>query len=156
MIGCIGVCVESNQIMLSYHDHKVTGNPRIVSHPIYISWSSCQYGGQRPWFICPVLGCGRRVAILYHQYIFACRHCNQLAYPSQNETITDRLTRRADTIRKVLGWEPGIFNGKALRPKGMHGRRFERLVQAHDHYVFHALMRMEKYIDESHLGILTS
>lgn len=156
MVGAIGVCVESGRVTLSYHDHTLTGDYKIASYPVYLSWSPCHYGGQRPWLICPMPGCGRRVAILYRQYIFACRHCNQLAYPSQNETVTDRLTRRADKIREILGWEPGIFNGKALRPRGMHGRRFERLVQAHDHYVFHALMHMGKYIDESYWCILAS
>ena len=35
----------------------------------------CNLGGSRAWFICPAVGCGRRVAILYGGGIFACRHC---------------------------------------------------------------------------------
>jgi hypothetical protein len=134
MVGCILVCVESNRVLLGYHVDEIVSHQEIVVQPVYISWSSCNYGGKRPWLICPMTGCGRRVAILYRQYTFACRHCNQLAYLSQNETVTDRLTRRADAIREILGWEQGIFNGKALRPKGMHSRRFERLVMQHDYY----------------------
>jgi hypothetical protein len=33
----------------------------------------CNLGGSRAWFICPAVGCWRRVAILYGGGIFACR-----------------------------------------------------------------------------------
>ena len=71
----------------------------------------CNLGGSRAWFICPAVGCGRRVAILYGGGIFACRHCYQLAYASAREDVCDRAARRADRLRARLGWEPGILNG---------------------------------------------
>ena len=51
----------------------------------------------------------------------------------------DRATRRADTIRRRLGWEPGILNGNGLKPKGMHWCTFERLQGEHDAQVNAAL-----------------
>ncbi|MCP4465727.1 MAG: hypothetical protein GY813_03115, partial [Halieaceae bacterium] len=67
--------------------------------------------------------------------IFACRHCRELAYPSQRETYDDRAARRADRIRDKLGWELGILNGDGWKPKGMHWSTFERLTVQHDAFV---------------------
>ena len=36
-----------------------------MEDPVSITWTACHYGGVRAWFICPVPGCQRRVAILY-------------------------------------------------------------------------------------------
>jgi hypothetical protein len=63
--------------------------------------------------------------------IFACRHCHKLAYQCQRETDDDRAMRRADTIRRRLGWEAGIANPEGDKPKGMHWRTFERLKAEH-------------------------
>lgn len=112
------------------------------NHPVWLDWTPCNLGGQRPWFRYPARGCGRRVAILYGGGIFACRHCYRLAYPSQRETWDDRAARRADRIRNKLGWEPGILNGKELKPKGMHWRTFERLTAKHDTFVEQSLAGM--------------
>src|SRR5689334_3558093 len=37
-------------------------------HPgqiIKVAWTSCHYGGMRPWFMCPSQNCALRAAILY-------------------------------------------------------------------------------------------
>ena len=47
------------------------------NYPVWLDWTPCHFGGERPWFRCPAMGCGRRVAILYGGRIFACRHCYQ-------------------------------------------------------------------------------
>ena len=75
------------------------------------------------------------MAILYGGKVFACRHCHRLAYACQRENDGDRATRRADRIRERLDWEPGILNGGGGKPKGMHGRTFERLKAEHDAFV---------------------
>ena len=80
------------------------------------------------------------MAILYSGEIFACRHCHQLAYPSQREAGYDRAARQADKIRERLGWESGILNGKGwTKPKGMHWRTFERLNAEYDALVAESL-----------------
>ena len=74
--------------------------------------------------------------------IFACRHCYRLAYRSQRETADDRAARRADRIRRRLGWQVGILNPPGRKPKEMHWRTFERLTAEHDAFVDQALARM--------------
>ena len=134
-LGSISVRTESDRVILEYRQRRDGEEWRHESYPVYLDWTSCHFGGKRPWFLCPARGCGRRVAILYGGGIFACRHCYQLAYPSQRETWDERAARRADRIRDKLGWEPGILNGNGWKPKGMHWNTFERLTAQHDAFV---------------------
>jgi hypothetical protein len=132
----ISVRTEPGHIILTYRQRGNDNKWKDESYPVYLDWTKCHLGGQRPWFLCPAKGCGRRVAVLYGGSIFACRKCHQLAYQSQREADNDRGTRRADKIREKLNWEPGILSGKGWKkPKGMHWKTFEKLRQAHDHYV---------------------
>ena len=87
---------------------------------------------------------GAALAILFGGSIFACRHCHKLAYDCQRETDDDRAARRADTLRRRLGWEAGILNGDGGKPKGMHWRTFERLKARHDAYVGVSLAGMAR------------
>ncbi len=50
--------------------------PRAVS----FSFTSCNFGGERTWFLCP--RCDRRRAVLYAYPGFLCRTCNGLTYSS--------------------------------------------------------------------------
>jgi hypothetical protein len=85
------------------------------------------------------------VAVLYGAgRLFGCRSCNRLSYASQREGDDDRAARRANRIRKRLGWEAGIFNAPGIKPKGMHWSTFLRLVAEHDHWVAIALMGLQR------------
>ncbi len=65
------------------------GGPRGLPW-IGLEWTPCNYGGSRPWFMCPGEGCGRRVAILYGPTLpLLCRLCRNLVYESQR-----RATRK--------------------------------------------------------------
>ena len=124
VVASIQVRTESDRVILTYR-HRNSGNDwKNESYPVYLDWTPCPFGGQRPWFLCPARGCGRRVASLYGGSIFACRHCHQLAYQSQRESAYNRAARKADKIRDRLGWEPGIHNSRGCeKPKGMHWRK---------------------------------
>ena len=50
--------------------------------------------------------------------------------------------RRADTIRRRLGWEAGIANPAGGKPKGMHWRTYERLKSEHDAFANASWMGM--------------
>lgn len=139
VVASIRVRTETGRVILSYK-HRSSGEEwQDESYPVSLAWTECNYGGKRPWFLCPAQGCGQRVAILYGGGIFACRHCYDLAYPCQRENKCDRLTRRADKIRDRMGWGPGILNGVEWKPKGMHWRTYERLCAEHEALVDRAI-----------------
>ena len=145
-IASIQVKVEADRVILDYRHQRGGGEWKSENYPIRIEWTPCNYGGSRAWFRCPADGCTRRVAKLFlgSSGIFACRHCYQLAYASQRESMDDRATRRADKIRDRLKWEPGILNGHGIKPKGMHSRTYQRLTIAHDAHVGISLNIMQR------------
>jgi hypothetical protein len=102
-VAFIGTLVYQDKLVLSYRS-KLGGEWEDVKEPVSLEWTPCNFGGERPWFVCPgvVNGkrCGRRVAILYGPgKYFLCRHCYDLRYESQREDKKDRALRRAQKIR---------------------------------------------------------
>lgn len=143
-VASIQIWTGPDRVILKYRQRSGGGEWQPMEYPVHLEWTDCNLGGIRAWFLCPVQGCGRRVAILYGGSVFACRHCHELNYECQRESDDDRAARRADTIRRRLGWEPGILNGSGFKPKGMHRRTYERLKAEHDAYVQRSLMGMAK------------
>lgn len=138
-VAAIQMRAELDRVVLTYRHCSNGGDWKDEQYPVHLSRTACRLGGSRTWFICPAVGCRRRVAILYGGAIFACRRCYQLAYDSTREDRSDRAARRADRIRLRLGWEQGIFNGKGTKPKWMRWRTFDGLVRAHDNHVQRSL-----------------
>lgn len=89
------------------------------------------YGGTRYWFVCPRIGCGRRVAKLYvtEDRICGCRRCLRLVYEVQyrrsakywmiaaaremlrNHEDLDAPTRRLDrSIERAIRLNPDLFS----------------------------------------------
>lgn len=135
MISSIKFNVETDRVTLNYRFRNGGNNWLDANYNVLLDRTSCNLGGERTWFFCPVPNCQKRVAILYGGNIFACRHCYQLAYESQRENFGDRATKKADKIRDRLCWEPGILNGDGWKPKGMHWKTFERLCILHNESV---------------------
>ncbi len=138
-IASIQVTVQQNNVMVSYRVNE-DGECVDRNYPVYIERTSCHLGGKRSWFRCPARGCEKRAAILYGGSIFACRHCYRLAYQSQREMFSDRVSRKANKIRTKLHWGPGILNGEGIKPKGMHWKTYERLCVEHEVLVRLSLM----------------
>lgn len=132
-IAVINVKVETEQVRLSYNCRRYGDKWEQLDYPVRLQTTSCHYGGERYWFTCPAVGCGRRVALLYlADKYFACRHCYKLAYRCQRETADDRASRRADKIRDKLNWQRGILNLSGHKPKGMHWKTYYRLIAEYD------------------------
>ena len=56
-----------------------------VDYRVQLDTTPVHFGGERWWFLCPAVGCGRRVRKLYLApggTYFACRHCYNLTYES--------------------------------------------------------------------------
>ena len=80
-------------------------------YPVRIVRTPCNLGGLRAWFICPAVGCGRRVAILYGGSIFACRRCYQLAYPEFARGCRWTCYEASGQAPGAAGLGTGILNG---------------------------------------------
>jgi hypothetical protein len=114
--GSIGYLVGVNRVTLEYAINGVATN-----EAIQLDRTACNYGGSRPWFRCPRCAC--RVAVLYLRAgRFACRSCQRVAYTSQSEDGCARSWRRQAKLEARL--EPCW-----RRPKGMHRRTRERLIE---------------------------
>ena len=156
-VANIRVRVEIERVVLVYR-YRRRGDVdwQDVEQAVYLDHTACTYGGTRHWWLCP--SCGRRVAILYGPgQHYACRHCWKLAYACQRETASDRAARRADRIRRRLGWYVGILNPKGWKPKGMRWQTFARLSAEHDAFVGVSLAGMAERLglmDRSLAGLL--
>jgi hypothetical protein len=77
------------QIRLIYTIGPKSPNPVDYDYPVRLVTSPLPWGGVRYWFVCPAVGCGRRVGCLYlpsgGKY-FACRVCYRLTYASRQES----------------------------------------------------------------------
>lgn len=100
------------------------------SYLIQLSKTACHYGSYRYWWLCPK--CSKRVSVLYCAGLYVCRHCIGAHYGSQLQQPIDRLFSRIAAIRARLGWQQGVIYGNQGKPKGMHAKTFDRLVNEHD------------------------
>ncbi len=124
-VASIELRTTAETLRLSYHS-----NSRRYDYWVHLERTPCHYGGFRPWFLCPAVGCGRRIAKLYGGAVFACRHCHQLNYASQQCNKADRALNASWRLRQRLGCRLGYMDIPAdfvARPKGMHQARFLHL-----------------------------
>jgi hypothetical protein len=135
-LATINLQVSFDSVTLDYR-HKANGGEwQGKRYPVRLVHTPCNLGGDRVWWQCPAAGCGRRVALLYvgSSGIFACRHCNRLAYQSLRESDSDRVYRPANKLRERLGWVPGVAFPPGDKPKGMHWRTYARLMLQYKGY----------------------
>jgi hypothetical protein len=148
--GSLHGFVYLDEIVLSYrHRSGLGGEWEDVKEPVPLEWTSCNFGGERPWFLCPGAGCDRRVAKLYGPgKYFLCRHCYDLRYESQREDKKDRALRRAQKIRTRLGGSANMMEPFPERPKGMHHDTYMRLWWEHDEAHREELEGMREWLDK--------
>jgi|SRR5581483_4938079 len=137
--GVASINVESRRgsVTLKYRSRSCGGDWCDVEHCIPIVWSSCRFGGERPWFLCSVASngvyCGRRVIKLYGAgRLFACRRCYRLTYTSQQESAHQRGLWKSQKIRMKLGGSASMLDDFPDKPKGMHWGTYDRLRRRHD------------------------
>jgi hypothetical protein len=120
----IAIKPRPDSIELSYSVSR-NGQKEDVDYTVPLSWTPCNYGGQRPWFICPGRGCNKRVANLYLMgKYFLCRHCHDLAYSSQRDSEDSRLLHKSRKICRRLGAKTIEDLYTTPKPKGMHWKTY--------------------------------
>ena len=124
VVGSISYFMITDKIIFHYLFRRGEEWEPVIQE-VTLTWTPCNYGGWRPWFLCQ---CGRRVALLYSgAKYFLCRHCHSLSYASRNESKDKRTLRRIIKIYEKMG--PWRFLGSvpAKKPKGMHTNTFNFL-----------------------------
>ena len=151
--GSIGGVVSGDgrpeQITILFRHRSGLGDEwENVQESVSLDWTVCNFGGERPWFVCPGAGCGCRVAILYGQgKYFLCRHCYDLVYESQRENEMTRALRRAQTIRERLGGSANMTVPFPEKPRGMHWKTYDRLWWRHHEAEMEQLAGMREWLD---------
>ncbi len=119
------------------YDYSFLNEPtKELTYDVALSWTRCNYGGKRPWFVCP--GCYRRAAILYlsRSGYLICRRCADLTYTTCQESgnpFNENL-RRQQRIKDKLGWQDfSLAEFYQLRlyqikPRYMHNKKFYPLL----------------------------
>jgi hypothetical protein len=142
------------------------GRKEDISYALPLSWTACNFGGSRPWFVCPGVvngvSCSRRMAKLYLKgRYFLCRACHDLAYSSQQEGHRHAALRRCQRIRQKLGGTVNMTKPFPSKPKGMHLRTYLRLrgkyEKAHEEFSRETVAyvkRLTKGMNEGHSGRL--
>ena len=152
--GSISGSVYRDKAILSYRHRRGLGSEwEDVREPVSLEWTPCNFGGERPWFVCPGVingvACGRRVAILYGPgKYFLCRHCYDLRYESQREDKNNRALRRAQKIRARLGGSANMMEPFPDKPRGMHHDTYMRLFWEHHEAEMEQLAGMREWLDK--------
>jgi len=123
------VCTSKQQLRLVY----TYGGDEDLNYPVTLDWTEPHFGGERPWFLCPAKGCGRRCAILYGGRLFLCRECHDLAYPRENKSGSRWKVARHNLYKvaeklDVDTSEPMLMPWTPDRPKGMHQTTYADLL----------------------------
>ncbi|MBF0259854.1 MAG: hypothetical protein HQK62_13665 [Desulfamplus sp.] len=136
--------VFEDHLLLMYR-HKKTED---IKQRINFTWTNCNYGGERIWFICP--DCGRRCAVIYSRgKYFACRKCCNLLYNSQCQTLRDRRFSKANKLRETIGAEIGSSHPLPIfKPLNMHQKTWDRIrhqIERLENQGWSAMGRMKGY-----------
>lgn len=135
---------EADHVVLIYRAKATGGDWQDVEQDVGIERVRLRYG-LRPYFACPM--CRRRCTALLVGVRFACRVCCRIKHGSTRERPEDRAHRRANRIRRQLGWEPGVANDRGGKPAGMHWSTYRRLVARHDQAASEADAGLRKAIE---------
>ena len=131
----IGHRAAANAIILDYRIRSNGEDWQSVSQRVPIRWTSCRFGGERPWFVCDVhangVYCGRRVAKLYGGgRLFACRYCYRLGYAIQRGGPMDRAHHNLGRLhRKLRADYDGPDMPPPPKPKWMRWKTYSRIAR---------------------------
>lgn len=117
-IGIIPVVGDEGGLIRLRYAQVSNGKEKKFDYNIQLTTTYCNFGGQRLWFICPLVkngeSCGRRVGVLYKggDY-FGCRHCQNLTYDSNKSGYS--ITSIPEIARLEKEIKRKYYNGNMTR-----------------------------------------
>jgi len=146
--GSDGPVVALKWVKFEHDVVVVSGTPL---QKIEVSWTPCNYGGERPWLVC---SCGRRVRKLrLGGWGFSCRQCLGLSqYASQYKNWGDRALSHAQDIRVRLGGTANMSLPFPQKPRGMHQQTHQRLKGEDARYQGQWAASMDGFLDRLGAG----
>lgn len=122
---------DEKYVALQYTQTDPDETQKAFNYKIELTSTSCNYGGKRYWFVCPLvkeeISCQRMVGKLYKvgDY-FGCRHCYNLSYYSRNSDRRVTVTMPdIDRLEKAV--KRRYYNGKPTK-------RYQRLLKAEEKF----------------------
>jgi hypothetical protein len=120
----------------SHSDKQITlryeyGGAEKITQVIKLQSSSCHFGGERRWFVCP--SCGKPKGVLFCARYFHCRTCLGLTYASQAQTSPERRINRIVARRRKLGSSGSLREAFPAKPKRMRWKTYLGLWAIDDH-----------------------
>jgi len=121
-------------LQLVYTLAQVSGEKESLDYRVGVVATACNFGGERYWFICPLLkggyACGRRVTKLYlpaGAKHYGCRHCYDLTYESAqgHDKRMDALAKLPNERLMEIA-ESGRLGTRLLALKAVTKRMGER------------------------------
>lgn len=117
--------------------HYPSEESRDVNYTVRFDYTEPNYGGVRPWFVCPECDTRRRKLYLPPRRgagRYLCRECYDLGYRS-SRTSGNKMERAEQRYRKAFAKadaenrrpHPNNRPHTPTRPKGMHQETFEEL-----------------------------
>lgn len=115
------------------HLEIIFRNKKSHSYIIPINKLTCNYGGFRYYFNCPL--CQRRMRILYlaEHSIFLCRKCLNLSYKSQKLRPTRRYNSMNQKIKDFIKNKGGDLD-LYKKPPRMHQSTYQKLMNKQIYY----------------------
>lgn len=131
---------ENRFIELSYFYNKKeeikTQIQIVITHP--------NFGGERQWFVCPQ--CGRKVAFLYEDKYFLCRHCHDLCYRVQQVGLMDRLMEKSIKYKKRVQVNDN-------KKRWLHWKTYYEMMEKSYYYESEAFLMAYKTLEKYRLKV---
>lgn len=134
IISSIGYLHQGGVLALQY---AIDG--QAIQQHIRVTFTPCNYGKHRYWFLCPNHDCGKRIAKLYlANGLFHCRHCHKLNYQIQQCPKRYVAKLNMQRMRIKLGWpldrDQVPFINKVYKPLNKNQKTFQTMVDKHNEY----------------------
>lgn len=136
----------------------VTVEDKKIDYEIKIDWVECNFGGKRPYFICPEKNCGERVEKLYrprYRKYFLCRHCWNLTYKrcnisgNQARIKGHKLIKIREKLRKKAKSEDYNIGPEIYKPKGMHWDTYLKIEEKYYELMDQAINLYKKDMEDT-------